>query len=135
MKTRADVDGTLVRLVVQEQALLAPPDWTALAELTGPPAGRAPLVALDLSRVEFVSGRFLESCVALAQRLAEGERTLVLIGLTQVQRDVLTAIKDGPRLTVLRDAEELDARAADLLPGPAGAATGLKSAEKNILWS
>jgi len=134
MDLDVSTDGAVVLVKPREKALLQPLDPPALDALS-PPGEGAAVVALDLSGVEFVSGLFLEACVALGRDLAERDRVLVLLGLTDTQREVLAAIEGGSRVPVLRDEHALSACLDDLLPGSLPDGGGVGSAEKNLLWN
>jgi anti-anti-sigma regulatory factor len=133
MKAHKELDGRVLRLEPEGNALIRRPVWPEDVLKHGDGAG---VVAMDLRRAEFVSGAFLTDCAELARQLSAAGRKLVLLNLSAHQQRLLELVAGGERLRVLDNEEDL---ATYVLSVPAGfdyskSHGGVSNAEKEVLW-
>ncbi len=130
MKVRTSVHDDVLVLKIQEPTLVRPPDWRALlAEGRVQPAH----VALDLENVEFVSSLFWQSCVALARDLAARGGHLMLLNVSDQQRQVLSLVDGASALTFLQEGQSIGEEVVALRQ-ESSRREGVNRSEKRMLW-
>ena len=134
MDVAVECRGETLWVRVRERACLRRPEWSKLPEMDR--EGVA-LIVLDLDEVEFVSSRFLQGCVELADEVRGSGRGLVLANLPAAPRRLLSLIDGGERLVVVNGEAEVEAHLLEVLESRRSDSDGTEvgPTEKRMLWS